>query len=441
MTESYYFLLSLLGVELLARLCLLAPYLSGERSQLIAVTSIYRPLSLIFLTTYSIITAATLDIPGTALRPILYLWGVFFLALEIRYSRGSRRDNRPLIMLSLFITAAIILFSFLPIANADARYNELVHTLCLGIVYAFAMVECVKAVRVSRNYHYYFVIAALLIAITLRLSFTAMILVGGINWPNLNQTNVDYAILFRFTSAGFITFALLALNNIYCLKLWRSNLTQRQRAEIGVFSALKEIANVRDNQTGQHIMRTRLLVQALATNLAHKGTLDNADQPNAIMTVARAAPLHDIGKVAVPDRILLKPGRLNETEMQEMRQHATVGGTILNTIADAIGTPDNKVIAIGADIAGGHHENWDGSGYPNGLIGKEIPQSARIMAVADMYDALTSARPYKGPWSHDEAVAHIIGLSGTKFDPDVVAAFVEEAATCLDIATRYRDAR
>ncbi len=433
MMEGYYFLLSLLGVELLVRLSLLAPYMSRERSQLIAVTSIYRPLSLVFLTTYSIVTAATLDMPGTALRPMIYLWGVFFLALEIRSSRGSKRDNRPLIGFSLFITATITLFSFFPTAHANPSYNEAVHAFCLGIVFAFAMVECVKAVRATRNYHYYVVFAALLIAIMLRLSFTVMILVGDINWPNLNRTNIDYAIFFRFTSSGFITLALLALNNIYCMKLWKANLTQRQRAEIGVFSALKEIATVRDNETGQHIMRTRLLVQALATNLAQKGKLKDADQPNAIMALARAAPLHDVGKVAVPDKILLKPGRLNETEMQEMRQHAAVGDMILTAIAEAIGTPDNKLIASGAEIAGGHHENWDGSGYPKGLVGTAIPQSARIMAVADMYDALTSARPYKKPWSHHDAVAHIVSLSGTKFDPDVVAAFVEEAATCLDV--------
>lgn len=437
--EGYYFLLSLVGVELLVRLSLLAPYFSREWSQLVAVTSVYRPLSLILLTAYSIVTVATLDLPGTIVRSLLYLWGIFFLALEIRYSRGSERDNRPLIALSLFISAAITSFSFFPTTANDLRYSEAVYTMCLGALLVFVIVECIKALRVTRNFHYWFVLTALVIAIGLRLTFTVIALTGSINWPNLSRTNVDLAIFFRFISSGFITFALLALNNIYFLKLWKSNLNQRHRAEIGVFAALKEIASVRDSETGQHIMRTRLLVQALAANLERKGKLENADQPNAVMSLARAAPLHDIGKVAVPDKILLKPGRLNENEMQEMRQHAEVGGAILTAIAGSMEAPENKLVAIGADIAAGHHENWDGKGYPKGLTGKDIPQSARIMAVADMYDALTSTRPYKTAWLHDDAVAHIVSLSGTKFDPEVVAAFVEEAATFRDITTRYRD--
>jgi response regulator RpfG family c-di-GMP phosphodiesterase len=244
-----------------------------------------------------------------------------------------------------------------------------------------------------------------------------------------------------FLAYGCLFLFLLALNHGYTLSLWRAAAFQRRSAELSLLNVLRGIASARDNETGQHISRTNRYVRTLAANLKAKGLLEDGGDPNFIGSLVRAAPLHDLGKVTTPDSILLKKGRLSDQELTIMREHASAGAEILSAIA---GAAKNKsatyeVMELAAKIASAHHEHWDGNGYPRRLKGKDIPQIARIMTVADVYDALTSARPYKAPWSHDEAETYIIGLSGSQFDPEVVAAFHEERETFRAIAERFAD--
>jgi response regulator RpfG family c-di-GMP phosphodiesterase len=212
----------------------------------------------------------------------------------------------------------------------------------------------------------------------------------------------------------------------------------RGTASRNLLEAFCALAALRDNETGNHILRTRLYVRSLATSLVLAGQETDQLNPERIELIADAAPMHDLGKIGIPDAILLKPGRHTPDESAVMRTHAIIGENVLQTAARAEATQET-LLGIAARIAGGHHEHWDGSGYPRGLIGREIPLEARLMAVADVYDALTTQRPYKTAWSHDSAAAEIRRLSGSKFDPMVVEAFNRCERQFLEIAERLRE--
>ncbi len=199
------------------------------------------------------------------------------------------------------------------------------------------------------------------------------------------------------------------------------------------------LAEFRDADTGNHIQRTQEYVRTLAQWIAAQPDGPADLTAEAIDELAKAAPLHDIGKVAIPDGILLKPGKLSADEWQVMKTHAEHGADLLQRAIDKLGEDAGPMLTFGKQIARHHHEKWDGSGYPDGLAGEAIPLSARLMAVADVYDALISVRPYKQAMSHDEALAFIRGGSGSHFDPRVVDAL----NACLDevraIASMWAD--
>ena len=197
-------------------------------------------------------------------------------------------------------------------------------------------------------------------------------------------------------------------------------------------------AEFRDEETGNHVRRTQEYVRTLATHLYEQGTHDGVLTPSAIEHIAKSAPLHDIGKVAIPDHILLKPGRLEPDELIIMRGHAMHGWDMLNRASSRMGDQAD-FLHHAMDISRHHHEKWDGTGYPDGLAGEDIPLSARLMAVADVYDALISRRPYKDSMSHQRAVDYIHKGCGTHFDPTVVQAFNDSLDKFLHIARTWRD--
>ncbi len=205
--------------------------------------------------------------------------------------------------------------------------------------------------------------------------------------------------------------------------------------------ALASLAETRDNETGNHIRRTQAYVETLAHRLSREADFSALRQPDLIDVIAKAAPLHDIGKVGIPDYILNKPGKLEAAEWEIMKTHAAIGAeAIANAMA---GEDDHGPLAffhVAMDIAQSHHEKWDGTGYPAGLAGADIPLAGRLMAVADVFDALITRRVYKPPFPHEQAAEMIRAGSGTQFDPALVTAF----DACFDdfcaIAQRYRDA-
>lgn len=203
--------------------------------------------------------------------------------------------------------------------------------------------------------------------------------------------------------------------------------------------ALAHLAETRDSDTGNHIMRTQAYVGLLAGRLRTHPRFVDILTDKYVQLLVRSAPLHDIGKVGVPDHILMKPGSLTPAEWEVMKTHARLG-------ADAIELVERDIeravpfLALAKEIARWHHERWDGTGYPDQLIADDIPVSARLMAVADVFDALTTPRPYKPAFSLERAKGLIEAGRGTHFDPDVVGAFMASYADFVDVADRYRDA-
>lgn len=190
-----------------------------------------------------------------------------------------------------------------------------------------------------------------------------------------------------------------------------------------IIIAMASLAETRDNETGHHIRRTQHYIQELALELQKHPKFKEVLDQKFIATLYKSAPLHDIGKVGVPDRILLKPGRLTPEEFEEMKRHTIYGRDAIIAAEKSLVVPESFLVAA-RDIAYCHHEKWDGSGYPQALSGEEIPLSARLMALADVYDALITKRIYKEAISHKESVEIISQGSGTHFQPEVVDAFL-----------------
>ncbi len=202
--------------------------------------------------------------------------------------------------------------------------------------------------------------------------------------------------------------------------------------------AMASLAETRDADTGNHLRRTQRYVRALAWKLSSHPKFSAILTPTNVGLLYRSAPLHDIGKVGIPDRILLKPGKLTPEEFEIMKTHTTLGRDAIANAEDELGE-DAAFLTFAKEIAYSHQEKWDGSGYPKGLKGEQIPVSARLMALADVYDALISRRVYKEPMPHAQAVQVIEQVSGRHFDPDVVQAFLAIQDTFETIAVAFAD--
>jgi putative two-component system response regulator len=197
-------------------------------------------------------------------------------------------------------------------------------------------------------------------------------------------------------------------------------ITSLESRDLVIF-ALARLAESRDSDTGAHLERIREYSRLLAMDLSVNGPYKDQIDSDFVQTIYLTSPLHDIGKVGIPDHILLKPGKLTPAEFNEMKQHTDIGRV---TLEDAMASyPNAEFLRIARDIAWTHHERFDGSGYPRGLIGQQIPLCGRIVSVADVYDAMTSQRTYKPAFSHAYTAAEILAGSGTAFDPAVVDAF------------------
>jgi putative two-component system response regulator len=202
--------------------------------------------------------------------------------------------------------------------------------------------------------------------------------------------------------------------------------------------ALARLAETRDPETGNHLRRTKRYVRALAQRLRNHPRFSDYLDDHRIEVLAKSAPLHDIGKVGIPDSILQKPGKLTAEELAIMRNHSRLGWEALEQ-AERDAEKPVEFLILAKEIAHWHHERWDGGGYPDGLAGEAIPISARLMALADVFDALTSPRVYKPPMPYDKAREIIATGRGSQFDPDMVEVFLEGYDEFVAIAQRYRD--
>lgn len=216
----------------------------------------------------------------------------------------------------------------------------------------------------------------------------------------------------------------LSQQNRELARMVRERTMELVRVRFEVIRLLGRAAEFRDNETGLHVVRmshyTRLIAQRLG------------EPTEWVDLLFHAAPMHDVGKIGIPDHILLKPGRLDDDEWAVMKRHAEIGAKI-------IGEDPSDLFRMSREVALCHHEKWDGSGYPRALAGTEIPLSARIVAVTDVFDALTTARPYKSAWSVERAIALIKEESGRHFDPAIVEVFLTALPEVLEIREMYRE--
>jgi adenylate cyclase len=216
--------------------------------------------------------------------------------------------------------------------------------------------------------------------------------------------------------------------------LWFERLAGSQQLTMEAFVNMVE---TRDPETGQLIQRTQHYAKALALELKKNGLFSKTLTDDYIKVLFLSAPLHDIGKVGIPDNILLKPGKLTDEEFEIMKTHAIYGQNVIQRLSNKI--KGDNYLGLGAEIAGTHHERWDGSGYPRGLFQEAIPLSGRIMAISDVYDALISKRCYKPPFPHAKSMSIINAGKGSHFDPVIVDAFFAIEDEIKEIAARFKD--
>jgi putative two-component system response regulator len=210
-------------------------------------------------------------------------------------------------------------------------------------------------------------------------------------------------------------------HNLHLEELVKEKVREISDSQLAAIIALAKLAESRDDDTGHHVERTRTFCRLLATKLRENPNYGNFIDETYVENIYQSAPLHDIGKVGISDNILLKPDKLTSDELKIMKTHPRIGSKTLKAAQKQY--PRNAFLNMGIEIARSHHEKWDGSGYPDGLTAENIPLSARIMAVADVYDALRSIRPYKDAFSHDKSSKILFEGAGSYFDPAIIEAF------------------
>ena len=254
-----------------------------------------------------------------------------------------------------------------------------------------------------------------------------VVLAAGILPMTLFKIQITYLAIAISASLCYIYYNDLIQQDIQAKLIadqeWISRMQER------IISGLANLIESRDLETGAHVTRTSEFVRALAEYARADGVYRDRLNDHAISLMYRAAPLHDVGKIVVPDDILKKPGRLTEEEFAQMKQHASEGGRIVREVLG--GVADGEYLSTAEEIAACHHERWDGKGYPAGLAGENIPLSARIMAIADVFDALVSERCYKKAMPAEKACAIIQEEANTHFDPLLVRVFLDHRTTFI----------
>lgn len=243
-----------------------------------------------------------------------------------------------------------------------------------------------------------------------------------------------------------VAYLAVAIGSVLCYVYYNDLVTQDMNTELlnqqkklsdmqaKIISGLANLIESRDTETGEHVIRTSEYVKALALDCREEGVYSNILTDHYIDLLYTLAPMHDVGKIAVSDVVLKKPGKLTSEEYEEIKKHAIFGGTVVRQILSDI--TDEEYLSFASDIATYHHERWDGSGYPFGLKGENIPLCARMMSVADSFDALVSKRCYKDPMPVEEALKLMKEESGTHFDPKLIDVFLKHKDTYININSK-----
>ena len=357
-------------------------------------------------------------------------------ALSLRsLTRTAGRDYR------LLVVGAVIAVIYAALHEVAARQGLATIEVVVNPIVQVTMASLIGyfAVRLFIETRLRFAAVLGVLQGTLALLWAVRLLTG------ISQGSLDFNALSVLNAFIFTPLMLVGTIRLLCYVALRLEefvgKVERTGAET-LLTTLNALALSRDNETGYHVLRTQKFVKVLAESLEARNQLDSGNAPDYPKLLHDVAPLHDIGKVAIPDDILRKPGRLDPAEWEVMRTHSIIGASVI----DAARTSQlsgssyvSELLTLARQMTLSHHENWDGSGYPEGLSGKKIPQPAQLMAVADTYDALRSARTYKEAWSHEATVAEIVALSGKRFDPEIVDVFVAESEQFREISNTWRD--
>lgn len=370
----------------------------------------------------------------------------------------GKRINFNDIALKAFAAAIISIAALVSIGSVyEGKYQPVFVALCGAVFNLCTGLLVLKFYKKSQKQFAYSLFIAFLLTALIWAIRSILVLSGflGFSFQGGVGNVLTFMLLLILGLTKYLSFAGLVtaiewdkkeefLNQLNIMKVDLANKEIKdankkiERTEAQLLTMLNALAKARDNETGNHIIRTQNYVYLLAQNLRASGSYLDQLSDKSIAALVKAAPLHDIGKVGIPDSILLKKGSLTEEEWNVMKTHTLIGESVLGA-ADVESESDADVISKAIKLAGGHHEKWDGTGYPRGLSGQDIPLEARIMTVADMYDALVTERPYKHAWSHEEAIQEIISKQGTHLDPVIVKVLVTHQDLFREIAIKYKD--
>ncbi|CCQ10484.1 Response regulator [Pseudoalteromonas luteoviolacea B = ATCC 29581] len=275
----------------------------------------------------------------------------------------------------------------------------------------------------------------------LGLNVIALVLIGVLYQTDylrwLGLTGFTSTIWWVLTVNFLATNAMVTMSSGYLIGRLIESLSTSLSSRQATIFGLAKLAEYRDNETGAHLLRMRQYAELLASTRQQDRDAPSELTDQFITDISLSAILHDIGKVGVADSILLKPGKLDKDEFEQIKTHPVIGGQVIDSLMKY--APSCSFLKMGRDIAAGHHEKWDGSGYPKGLKGEEIPLSARIVALVDVYDALTTPRCYKRPFSHFEAKELIMDGKGKHFDPQLVTCFLRIEEKFAEISASAKE--
>lgn len=417
---------------------LMASFFWGKGSQRDQYRTVYWPIALILFATSSLCfyLGAWFGAPVLTLANLSLVAANLNIAMLFSSWENSLGRAKKIFAIVVFITTCVLYIYYLKFGSVIERIYLM--NAALAFIASWQLIILISIFKSERAYQVPLLILAEIVQLGSRLARSVEIYYyANPSLPSLFQEGLIGFSLRVMSSLATLILCIL-ITNYYLEKLMQDHQKSAHAIENGLLTSLNALSMVRDNETGSHILRTQKYVQAIAEQLKHSGIYTNELSDAAIAQMVKAAPLHDVGKVGIPDTILKKEGPLTEEEWETMKTHASLGAEVLRA-AKVEDVGHTKVLDMAIKIAQGHHENWDGTGYPGGLKGLEIPLPARIMALADMYDALVSERVYKKQWSHDEAYAEIIALRGIRFDPMVVDAFIVERNHFIGISNKYRD--
>jgi len=429
--QTFYFATFIVLVGLMAR------FLATRDDDPAQFKVIYWPAGLSFLAASMLgfATAPWGDKMVLALANIFLIAGVANISLLFSFWNGSLRSSSKLIALAIFIVSSLIYLYLHFFGQTQDRIHLM--NMALSIFCLWQILSLLQLLKKDSAYQIKLLIGVEVFQLGARM-IRSLLALDQWDHPGTLYQEDGLAFAMRIAAILSIVMICILITNYYLEKLWREYRSSSHAIEDGMLNSLNALSMVRDNETGNHILRTKNYVRALAERLRSSGVYLNELSLKKIESIVKAAPLHDIGKVGIPDEILKKPGSLSGDEWETMKTHPNLGREVLSA-AKLKDTKNTHVLDAAIDIAGGHHENWDGSGYPQGLKGEEIPLAARLMSLADTYDALVNERVYKKKWSHEEACQEIARLKGIRFDPHIVEAFIQEKDHFLRISQLYGD--